>query len=67
MQELFNQLKDKLADISNLSRAMGLLGWDQQTYMPPAAAESRGDQLALLGKLAQEMSISPELGGKIEK
>ncbi|MFH2040399.1 MAG: carboxypeptidase M32 [Chloroflexota bacterium] len=67
MQEQFNQLKDKLADISNLSRAMGLLGWDQQTYMPPAAAESRGNQLALLGKLAQEMSISPELGKLIDR
>lgn len=66
MQEQLQQLKDKLADISNLTRAIALLGWDQQTYMPPAAAESRGNQLALLGKLAQEMSISPNLGKIID-
>ena len=67
MQELLGKLKDKLADISNISRSMAVLGWDQQTYMPPAAAESRGNQLALLGKLAQEMSISPELGKLIDE
>jgi len=62
MQEQLKKLKEILADISNLSRSMAVLGWDQQTYMPPSAAESRGNQLALLGKLTQEMSISPELG-----
>ena len=66
MQELLNKLKDKLADISNLSRTIAVLGWDQQTYMPPAAAEGRGNQMALIGKLTQEMSISPELGKLID-
>jgi carboxypeptidase Taq len=67
MQEELKQLKDKIAEISNLSRAIALLGWDQQTYMPPAAAESRGNQLAILQQLAQERSISAELGKLIDK
>jgi len=66
MKEQLNKLKEKLAEISNISRSIGLLGWDQQTYMPPAAAESRGNQMATLGKFAQEMSISPELGRIID-
>lgn len=67
MQEQLRKLKEILADISNLSRSAAVLGWDQQTYMPPAAAESRGNQLALLGKLTQEMATSPELGKILDK
>jgi carboxypeptidase Taq len=66
MQEKIEQLKEKMAEISNLGRAIALLAWDQQTYMPPAAAESRGNQLAILQQLAQERSISPEIGKMID-
>jgi hypothetical protein len=30
------QLKNRLAEINDINRTIGLLGWDQQTYMPPA-------------------------------
>jgi carboxypeptidase Taq len=62
MEEKIQQLRTILAEISDLNYASALLGWDQQTYMPPGGAEARGNQLALLGRLAHERATSPELG-----
>ena len=67
MQELFNDLKIRLAEIAHLGQSLAVLGWDQQTYMPSGGAVGRGNQMAILGKIAQEYSISPELGEIIEK
>jgi carboxypeptidase Taq len=66
MEEKITQLKDKLAEIMDLNYTAALLGWDQQTYMPPGGAEARGNQLALLGKLIHERSTSPEMGKLLE-
>jgi carboxypeptidase Taq len=51
-----------MAEISDISHAASVLGWDQMTYMPPGGAEARGRQQALLGKLAHEKSVDPALG-----
>ena len=67
MKELFNKLKESLAEISHLQNSAAVLGWDQQTYMPKNVAVARGNQLAILGKIIQEYSISPDLGEIIEK
>ena len=50
----------------DLTYVGALLGWDQQTYMPPGGAEGRGNQLALLGRLIHERATSPELGKLLE-
>ena len=44
-----------------------LLGWDQETGMPPSAVEERSEQLALIESLAHEKSVKPELGELLEK
>jgi carboxypeptidase Taq len=62
MEEKLQQLKEILAEVSDIGRAEGLLGWDQQTYMPHGAAESRGNTLATLGRLAHLKFTSPEVG-----
>jgi carboxypeptidase Taq len=67
MEEKMQQLRNILAEISDLNNASSLLGWDQQTYMPPGGAEGRGNQLALLGRLAHERGTSPELGKLLEE
>jgi carboxypeptidase Taq len=56
------ELKNRIAEIFDLQRASALLGWDQQTYMPPGGAENRGQQLATLQTIAHEKSVSPEIG-----
>ena len=67
MEEKMQQLRNILAEISDLNNSSSLLGWDQQTYMPPGGAEGRGNQLALLGRLAHERGTSPELGKLLEE
>ena len=66
MEEKIKQLKNIIEEVSDLNYASALLGWDQQTYMPVGGAEGRGNQLALLGRLAHERATSPELGGLLE-
>jgi carboxypeptidase Taq len=67
VEQKLQQLKTILAEISDLKNAAALLGWDQQTYMPPAGAEARGNQLATLGRLAHERFTSPEVGALIDE
>ncbi|MEW6651668.1 MAG: carboxypeptidase M32, partial [Chloroflexota bacterium] len=62
MEEKLKQLNEKIATIWDLSMAGGLMGWDQQTYMPPKAAEERGEQMATLSKFVHELSTSDEIG-----
>ncbi len=66
MEQRLQQLKDLIAEIMDLKYAAALLGWDQQTYMPPGGAEGRGNQLATLERLAHERFASPELGKLLE-
>ncbi len=62
MQEKLQQLKERLATITDLGRAGAILGWDQQTYMPPGGVQARADQLGTLQQLAHEHQIDEELG-----
>lgn len=62
METKLNRLKELLAEVIDLGHAAELLGWDQQTYMPPGGAEARGQQLATLGKLIQIKFTSDEVG-----
>lgn len=66
MSKKLEQLKAILAEIADLGKAAAVLGWDQQVNMPPGGAEARGNQLALLGRLAHERATSPELGNLLE-
>ncbi|HTX91674.1 MAG TPA: carboxypeptidase M32 [Anaerolineales bacterium] len=66
MDEKLQRLKVILAEAADLYNASALLGWDQQTYMPPGGAEGRGYQLGTLGRLAHERMTSPELGQVLE-
>ena len=46
-----------------------LLGWDEQTYMPPGGSEARGNQLALLAGLHHDRAADPRVGdllGEVE-
>jgi carboxypeptidase Taq len=62
MEEKLARLKTILAEVSNLNQVAALLGWDQQTYMPPQGAADRGDQLATISRLAHVTFTSDEVG-----
>jgi carboxypeptidase Taq len=60
-------LKTLLAEISDIYRATAVLGWDQQTYMPPGGAENRGHQLATLQQIAHTKLVSDEMGRLLDE
>jgi carboxypeptidase Taq len=67
MSDKLNRLKEIIGEVSDLGRASSVLGWDQQVNMPPMGAEARGQQLATLGKIAQEKFTSDEVGKLLEE
>ena len=56
------ELRRRLAEVSDLSRAAGVLAWDQRVTMPPRGTDARADQLATLGRIAHERFIDAEVG-----
>jgi carboxypeptidase Taq len=61
-----DELRERLAEISDLGRARALLAWDERTHMPPAGIEPRAEQLATLARIHHERLVSDELGRVIE-
>ena len=62
MEAKLEQLKNLLAEISDLGAASAIMVWDQQVNMPPGGAEARGNQLATVQKLVHQKSITDEVG-----
>jgi carboxypeptidase Taq len=60
-------LKERLAEIADVSRAAGVLGWDQRVTMPPRGTEARADALATLGRIAHERFTDPEIGRLLDR
>jgi carboxypeptidase Taq len=48
-----------------LASCAEVLGWDEETYMPPAGVEHRGRQMALLAGMYHERLTDPALGDLI--
>jgi carboxypeptidase Taq len=61
-QSRFDELRTRLAEISDLGKTMALLSWDQNVMMPPRGAQIRAEQLATVGRIAHERFVSPEIG-----
>jgi carboxypeptidase Taq len=62
MKTKFEALCTRLGEISDLNSAAGVLSWDQQTYMPPGAAEARAQQASTLRRTAHERFVADEIG-----
>jgi len=63
VQELV-KVSSELADIGG---SMALLGWDQETYMPPAGAGGRAMQLATLAGIYHERLTNAKVGKLLVK
>ena len=61
-QASFDELRARLAEISDLVKTTALLGWDQQVMMPRGGAALRAEQLATVGRIAHTKFTSPEVG-----
>ena len=67
MTDALGQLKERSADLVDLTGVVRLLSWDQQTMMPPAGVGHRADQMALLQRLAHERLADPEIGRLLDE
>jgi carboxypeptidase Taq len=61
------QLKERLAQVSDLRAAAALLSWDQQVNMPVGGSEARAHHLSTVESLAHGLFVSDETGGLLEK
>ena len=62
MNKSLTKLKDIDKEIQLLAHTLSLLGWDQETYMPPGAVEERAEQQALLAGMLHEKLTDPAVG-----
>jgi len=67
MKEKLKKFKAIVAEAADLYRASEILGWDQETNMPPGGAESRGIIRGTLEKLSHEKYTSDELARLLEE
>ena len=59
-------LFEKVRELALITSSAATLGWDQETYLPPAAARHRADQLAWLSSRAHELATSDAWRGDLE-
>ncbi len=62
MEKNIERLRKVSSEIMLLKHTIAMLGWDQETYMPPAAIEERSEQLSLMESLLHQKSTDPEIG-----
>jgi carboxypeptidase Taq len=65
-QAKFEELRQRLAEITDLGKTMALLSWDQQVLMPTRGAAARAEQLATVGRIAHQKFTSTEVGKLID-
>ncbi len=58
----YDDLRRELREAEVFSSVVALLGWDQETMMPPAATPLRAEQAALLSQLIHERRTSARFG-----
>ena len=52
----------KLKRAHTLGTVAGLLGWDEQVYLPPDSTDQRAEQLAVLAELHHAAATDPAIG-----
>jgi carboxypeptidase Taq len=67
MSATWDQIVERLRELSDLAGAIKLLHWDQATMMPPAGAPSRARAQATLQATAHARFVHPEMGALIDK
>ena len=56
------ELKSIINEISDVNKAVALLGWDQETYMPKGGIGDRANQMATLSKMSHQKFTSEKVG-----
>jgi carboxypeptidase Taq len=61
-QAAYDELVRRAREETLLGSCAQLLGWDEETFMPPAGVDHRGNQMALLAGLQHERATDPRIG-----
>ena len=60
-------LRERMAELSDLTALGRLAAWDQRTMMPPLGGPGRGEQLATLERLAHARATADEVGAWLDE
>ncbi|BDS08668.1 carboxypeptidase M32 [Oceaniferula spumae] len=63
----YDALREKSLEISLLGNAAGVLGWDQETYMPPGGVAYRAKQLSWLSGKMHELGTCDDFRKTLEE
>ena len=66
-EELFEEVCDQVRRVAVLASVQALLGWDEQTYLPPQAGGYRAEQAAALAGLVHRLRSDPAHGERIAR
>jgi carboxypeptidase Taq len=64
-EQAYAELTERLKTTALLESCSSVLGWDEQTYMPPGGAAHRANQLSLLAGMCHDRTTAPETGDLI--
>ncbi|MBI5365811.1 MAG: carboxypeptidase M32 [Planctomycetes bacterium] len=62
----YDELLRRCRETRLLASCMSLLEWDERTYMPPAGAGHRAEQLGQLAGMVHKMGTDPRIGELLE-
>src|SRR5690348_3956779 len=63
MANAFESLVAELKEIAVLGSIGSVLGWDEQTHLPPKGADWRAAQASVIARMVHERFTSPRIGG----
>ncbi len=63
----YEEFRERLGALCDLSNLGGLAAWDQQTMMPPQGAGIRSHQLATVSRVTHDQLVSEEIGDLLEE
>lgn len=66
-EQAYAELVQRMKEIAVLGNTAGVLGWDQEVYMPAANAAYRAEQLSLLAGMCHQKFTDPKVGELISK
>ena len=66
-EDLEQSLRAQISELRHLDQTIALLGWDEETLLPPAGRAERGQQLATLEGIRHKLLASDRLGDLVEE
>jgi carboxypeptidase Taq len=61
------ELRRRLGEVADLSRAGSVLAWDMEVWMPPGGAESRATQLSTLVRIVHDKITDDRVGELLDE